>query len=274
MLISTVSFAVVNVIIKSLNHFHPFELVFFRCSVSLLICFVQIKAAGIPFFGNNIKLLLLRGIAGVTALSMFFFLLQKVALGTAVTLQYLSPVFSALIGVCMLSEKIRPIQWFSLIGGFVGVLLLQKGDLELDNWWLVLGLLTAAIAGLAYNAVRMCRKTDHYLTCVLYFPLLGTPLAGLASIPVWIMPSGWEWLWILLLGAFTQLAQITLTKALQSDKIAGVTIYKYLGTVYAVFIGYYVFDEKINLYMILGIGIIILSLVTFQYFKIGTKKIG
>jgi drug/metabolite transporter (DMT)-like permease len=272
MLVSTLSFAVVNIIIKSMDNFHPFQLVFFRCSVALLICIVQIKSLGIPFFGNNIKMLLIRGVAGVTALSMFFFLIQKVSLGTAVTLQYLSPIFSAFIGVFMLKEKVLPIQWLALIIGVVGVALLQKGDVALDNWWLLLGLITAAIAGLAYNAVRVCRKTDHALTCVLYFPLLGTPLAGVASIPYWQMPQGWEWVWILLLGAFTQLAQVTLTKALQSDNIAGVTIYKYLGTVYALIVGYFVFDESINLFMLSGVALIVLGLITFHLIPKWVKK--
>lgn len=272
MMISTMCFAIVNVIIKSMHTFHPFQLVFFRCSVSLIICAIQIKSLGIPFFGNNIKMLLLRGVAGVTALSMFFFLIQKVALGTAVTLQYLSPIFSALIGVYMLKEKVKPIQWAALVLGLIGIVLLQKGDVELSNWWLILGLITAAIAGLAYNAVRICRKTDHALTCVLYFPLLGTPIAGVASIPFWKMPHGWEWLWILLLGGFTQLAQITLTKALQSDNIAGVTIYKYLGTVYALIIGYFFFNEAVNVFMLLGVAFIVIGLIAFHQMPKWVKK--
>ncbi len=269
MLISTVSFAVVNGLIKYLENFSEFQLVFFRCAVSLVITIVQLKTLNIRFWGNNKPILLLRGIAGVTALMMGFALIKHVPLGTAVMLNYLSPIFTAFIAVYWLREVVRPIQWFYLLLCVLGVVILKEGEVSLTLNYLLLGIGSSALAGLAYNCVRVCKETDHPLVVVLYFPLVGTPVSFLFSILFrdWVWPNLIEWGLILLLGGFTQVAQITLTKALQTDKAANATVLKYLGVVHAFLIGWLIFGEVVSWLSIVGTLIVLIGIVLF-----GLKK--
>ena len=53
MIISTIAFAVVNGIVKYLDGYGEYQLVFFRCIVSLSISFIQLKTLRIPIWGNN-----------------------------------------------------------------------------------------------------------------------------------------------------------------------------------------------------------------------------
>lgn len=265
MLISTVSFAVVNGLIKYLENFSEFQLVFFRCAVSLVITIVQLKTLNIPFWGNNKPILLLRGIAGVTALMMGFALIKHVPLGTAVMLNYLSPIFTAFIAVYWLKEVVRTMQWFYLLLCVLGVVILKEGEVSLTLNYLLLGIGSSALAGLAYNCVRVCKETDHPLVVVLYFPLVGTPVSFLFSILFrdWVWPTLIEWGLILLLGGFTQVAQITLTKALQTDKAANATVLKYLGVVHAFLIGWLIFGEVVSWLSIVGTLIVLIGIVLF-----------
>lgn len=269
MFTSTLSFALINTIIKFMDGFHPYQLVFFRSIGSLIICYFQIKRLGISIWGNNKKVLILRGVSGAIALALFFFVLQKVSFSTAITLQYLSPIFTSLIGVKLLGEKVFPVQWFSLIVCFLGVVLLSLGDLELNVFYLSIGLISAGLAGLAYNFVRISRKTDHHLLSVFYFPLIAVPLSGIGSIPYWKTPEGWDWIFVILLGVLTQIAQVSMTKALQSAKVASVTVYNYLGSVISILIGYFIFKEVPTLLMLVGILTVLIGVVLF--FKLKNK---
>ena len=58
MIVSTLAFAVVNALVKYLEDYGEFQLVFFRCIVSLLISLIQLKALRISVWGNN-KLILI-----------------------------------------------------------------------------------------------------------------------------------------------------------------------------------------------------------------------
>lgn len=83
------------------------EVVFVRCFVSMLLCFTIVFRDKLDWKGSNRKLLLARGMFGTTALYTFFITLREMPLGTAVTIQYLSPVFTTIIAIFLLKEKVK-----------------------------------------------------------------------------------------------------------------------------------------------------------------------
>ena len=95
MLISTVAFSLMQLCVKFLHHLPTHELILFRSAISLVLSLGYLLPKGINPLGNNRKFLLLRGIFGVTALSLFFVTIQNIPLASAVTIQYLSPIFTA-----------------------------------------------------------------------------------------------------------------------------------------------------------------------------------
>ncbi|HAD96065.1 MAG TPA: EamA family transporter, partial [Cryomorphaceae bacterium] len=102
MLISVLGFAFMNLTVKFLHRLPATELVLFRSLVSLVLCLYFLRKKRIKPWGNSRKYLVLRGIFGVTALSLFFYTLQKLPLGSAITIQYLSPIFTAFFGIFIL----------------------------------------------------------------------------------------------------------------------------------------------------------------------------
>ena len=77
----------------------------------------------------------------------------------------------------------------------------------------------------------------------------------------WRMPHGWDWLWLFLIGIFSQLGQIFLTNALQREKAAGVAIINYSGLIYAIFFGVIVFGEAIFPVTLLGMLLVVAGVV-------------
>src|SRR4030095_6281648 len=111
MLMATLAFATMNVFVKQLDRIPAMEIVFFRCFVSGVICSVDIARRRLDWKGNNHSLLIARGTFGTLALFTFFITLQHMHLATAVTIQYLSPIFTALIGVFVLREHVPARHW-------------------------------------------------------------------------------------------------------------------------------------------------------------------
>ena len=130
MLLATFAFAVMNVFVKQLDRIPAMEIVFFRCLVSAAICFVGIARAGADWKGNNNALLIARGSFGTLALFTFFVTVQNIPLATAVTIAYLSPIFTTLIGVFVLGEQVRRAQWFFYAIAFAGVLVIKDSILN------------------------------------------------------------------------------------------------------------------------------------------------
>ena len=281
MLLSSLSFAVVNLMIKiladqhglypSIQDYPEFELVFFRCIVSLSISATIVKMRGIPFFGHNRKWLLIRGLAGSTGLTLFFFTLTHLPMAIATVVQYTSPIFTILFAIYLNNQKVRPIQWLFFAVSIVGVGIIGFGKGDVSNFnpiWILVGLISATFSGIAYNAIIKCSKTDQPVTVVMYFPLVATPIMFVAMlIHGYVIPNGIEWLLLLAIGIMTQIAQVTMTRAFNSEAAEKVAPVKYVGAIYAVLIGFFVFDEELSMYASIGIVFVLLGVLLNTFFK-------
>ena len=243
MFLSTLAFSLANVFVKLVSHIPAMEIVFFRTTIASTFCIIGLYRANADWRGSNRRLLLLRGLFGTTALFLFFITLQNIPLASAMTIQYLSPIFTSIIAIFILSESVRSMQWVFYAVAFSGVLLIGQIDTRVSPFYLAIGIISALCSGVAYNLVRSLRGREHPLTVVLHFQLVGV-FAGFVSLFFeWRMPSGWDWLYLFLIGVFSQLGQIFLTNALQKERVAGVAIINYSGLIYALLIGALVFGE-------------------------------
>jgi len=280
MLLSSFSFALVNLIVKVLSDQHQqypliqdypvFELVLFRCLVSLSICIAIIKARKIPFFGNNIPWLITRGLAGSIGLSLFFFTLTNLPMALATIIQYLSPIFTIIFAIYINKQKVNPIQWLFFSIALIGVLIigLKEDSLPFNPIWVMVGLISAFFSGIAYNAIIKCSKTDHPITVVMYFPLVATPVAfTLTLFTEYVIPSGIEWLLLLLIGVLTQIAQVAMTRAFNADVASRVSPVKYVGAIYALAIGYFIFDETLSFFATIGVIFILIGVLLNTFLK-------
>lgn len=259
MIIAVLHFTAMSVCLKFLPHIPAVELVFFRGLLSLIFTLALLKHNNIYPWGNNKKLLIFRGLFGTIALVMLFYTLQVLPLGMAVTIQYLSPIFTVIISYFWLKEKPLPVQWLFFVVAFFGVSLIQNQTYEVNLWPIFIGIVGALFASCAYAIVRKLRQSEDVLVIVLYFPLVTVPLLLPITIYKWVTPAGYDWFFVFAIGVLTQIAQIYLTKAFKAASASEVSVGQYVGVVLAVIIGYFGFDEQLSVMSLMGIGLIMLS---------------
>lgn len=267
MLLSTFLFACMNVLVKFVSHIPAVEVVFFRSIISLVMSYVILRAQRVSVWGNNKPLLLARGASGAVGLILYFMLIQQIPLATAVTLQFLAPIVTAILAMLLLAEKVRGWQWFFFLLSFGGILLVNGFDTRVSGLHLLMGILAALGAGMAYTIIRKLKKSEHPLVIVMYFPLVTVPLTGLYSAFHWQMPQGIEWLTLLGIGVLTQFAQYFLTKSFQEDEINKVASLKYLNIFYALVFGYVFFEETFNIYTYLGMSLVVAGVILNIWYK-------
>ena len=197
------------------------------------------------------------------ALTLFFFTIQKLPIAIASTLQYLAPIFTLFFASILLSEKIRKWQWICILIAFVGVILLgiSKSSSQFtttDTWkWMIIGIISAALSGLAYVAVNKLKTTENPLNIVIYFPMISLPIMGVWCLFDFVLPQKEEWIYLLILGVFTQIAQLFMTKGFMNGDISIVTPFQYLGAIYAIMVGSLFFNEHLPYLSFIGIFLIL-----------------
>ena len=262
MLLATLLFSLMNVGVKLVPDIPAIEIIFFRSVISLIISVGMLKLRKVNLWGNNHAWLISRGLVGATALILYFITLQKIPLASAATIQYTSPVFTAILGIYIVRERIKPLQWLFFLVAFTGVLIVQGFDTRVSGFYLTLGLLSGMFSGLAYNIIRKLSTTEHPLVIVFYFPLVALPVSGLYSVFNWVPPNGWfEWVVLIAIGILTQFAQYFMTRAYQSEELSKVAILKYVGLIFALVFGFIIFDEHFNVLTYLGMTIVMAGVI-------------
>lgn len=257
MFLSTFFFAMANVCVKEISHLPAMEIVFFRCLVGVLFCWYGLRRAGAGLKGSNRGLLFLRGFFGTTALFCFFVTVQHIPLASAMTIQYLSPIFTSVIAIFLLHEKVLARQWLFYAIAFSGVLFIGRFDTRVSPFYLMLGVISAFGSGMAYNLVRSLKEREHPLTVVFHFQFIGMVAGGAMTVFSWVSPVGIDWIYLLLIGIFSQLGQVFLTDALQKEKAASVAIVVYTGLIYGITIGWFVYGEAQTFFSVIGMLLVV-----------------
>ncbi|MDG1852212.1 MAG: DMT family transporter, partial [Gammaproteobacteria bacterium] len=216
--------------------------------------------------------LILRGVAGVTALTLNFWLIQEIPLAAASTLTYLAPMSTTIIGIWFVKEKVSPLQFLFFAISFSGILVIQGFDTRVSLLHLGVGLVTCLFMGLAYNCVRKLSTSEHPLVIIFYFPLVCLPVTGLWCLLFWVQPEGLQWFYLFMVGITSQVAQYFMTRSYQLAEISTVSILNYTGIIYAIIMGYFIFGEGFNLLTYLGMGLVLVGVILNVIWKQRASK--
>jgi len=249
------------------EHLPSQQIVFVRAVVTLVYSYLLIRWSGAAsLWGDNRRLLWLRGLFGFAALSCFFFALTKLPLADATVIHYTNPVFTAVIAAVALNERINAGEWLGAALSLIGVSLIAQPSFlfgesasQLNLLYVGIALAGALSAATAYVIVRKLRETEHPLVIVFYFPFVATlgstPTAAFIDLQ-W--PSAWEWLFLIIgVAGCAQIAQVCLTKGLHAIKAGRAMAVSYLQIVFATGWGLLIFQEIPALWSLIGTALVI-----------------
>ncbi len=267
MLFATFLFTLMNIFVKLVPHIPVVEIILFRSVISLVMSYSILKYQGISPLGNNKRYLFIRGFFGVLALVLYFNTLQNMPLASAVTIRYLTPIFTALFGIYILGEKVFKMQWLFFAVSLAGIILIKGFDSRISTLHFLMGVGSALFSGIAYNSIRKLRFTDHPLVIIMYFPLIAIPFCLIYAFFDWVTPVGLDWLYLLLIGLLTQFAQYFMTKAYQADEASKVSSVNYLGFIFALSAGVFIFHEDYSIKILMGMLLVLAGVFLNIFYK-------
>jgi drug/metabolite transporter (DMT)-like permease len=251
MLLSAFAFSLMTVFVKLAGGRLPWqELVFARAAVTLVLSYISLRRAHIPAFGTHRMLLVVRGVFGFLGLSSVYYAVTHLPLAEATMIQYLHPPLTAALASVVLGERFERSVVFAMALGLAGLLLVSQPQAlfgavaaPLDPAGLLAAFLGAFFSACAYVSVRKLGHSEHPLVIVFYFPLVALPAAlpSLVSHALW--PEGIEWLWLLLLGVFTQIGQVAITRGFLSNAAGRMAAFSYVQVLFAAIWGALLFHE-------------------------------
>ena len=257
-------FSVMSLLVKEAGTRLPSaQIVLARAVVTFVLSRAMLRRAGVNPWGHDRRRLALRGLVGASSITCFYYSLVHLPIAEATVIQYMNPVFTAILAGALLGERMGRREVACLLLSLAGVVLVTHpaalfgGEARLNPWHVGIALAGALSAASAYTTIRALRD-EHPLVVVFYLPVMTIPtavplLAGAA--PRW--PTPLEWLVLLGVGVSTQVAQLYMTRGLQMERAGRATSVGYLQIVFAAAWGILFFGEVPDAWSVAGAVLIV-----------------
>ncbi|RXJ81259.1 DMT family transporter [Arcobacter sp. F2176] len=274
MLFASLLFAFMGAFAKELSSsMSSIEVVFFRNIFGVVLIAISLYKKPVKQIGGKPLLLFFRGFVGFLALLTFFYNISNISLAEAMTFSKTSTIFTAIFAYIFIKEKLGLRGWIGVFIGFIGILFITKFDgstLDKTDW---LGIFSGVGAALAYTSVRELRTFYDTRVIVLSFMTIGTigpiilmVIANFYSNSTFdfmfgkfTMPNLNDLLYITLMGITATFAQIYMTKAYGVAKAGIVGTISYSNLIFAIILGVILGDKFPDIWISLGIILIIIS---------------
>ena len=261
----------------------PGEAVFFRSFFALPVIIGWLALSGDLRTGlktNNPWGHLFRGMFGVCAMAFAFAGLGLLPLPEVTVLGYAAPIMTVVFAAFVLGERIRLIRISAVFLGLIGVVIVmlpQLGNESLGTaarWGVALVLLSATLRAMAHVYIRKLVQKETTSSVVFYFAMTASFLSLLTSPFGWVWPDTITAAQLIGAGLVGGVAQILLTSAYKHAEAAFLAPVDYASILFALVIGYTVFNEIPTVQTVIGAAVIIAAgvLIIWRERQLGVKR--
>ena len=274
MFISVCAFSLMDLIVKWSEQYPLGEVLFFRGFFGIMPLLFLIPPERFKnfYYTKRAGLHFLRCISGLIALISIFIALRSLPLATVVSITFAAPIFTTILSIIFLSEKVGFYRWLAVLVGFIGIIIISEPGFSSLNFYYIYPIIFCL--GLSYVAIaiRQLSKTEPVWLISLNFSILIT-LAGITTIPFgWIMPSIKDLFLLSSVGILGGFANLWLSQSYKYSEVSLVSPLKYLALIFGIFFGYIIWNEIPTMKTLLGSSLVIISSIIIFRREILLKK--
>ena len=252
------SFVIMSVAGRELaGDISTFQILFWRSLIGLAIVAVLLSHSGWRQIRSaNLRIHGMRNVVHFLAQYCWFFALAHITLAEVASLEFTTPIWTAVLATLFLKESLRPRRLAAIGIGFIGVLLIVRpGFTEVQ-----LGTLAGLGAGFGYavalTSVRFLALRDTPLCILFYMMAMQLVFGILPALNDWVWPAAADWPWVVLVGITGLTAHYCITRAMKLAEAAAVTTMGFFRLPLVALIGYLVYGEVVEVWLFIGSALI------------------
>lgn len=259
---ATILFASVNVLVKWEVALYPVgEVAFFRSLFGLIPCYLLIlPRTGLAVLrtqrpADHLK----RAVSQLCSMMSLFLAFHLMPLASAIAISFSSPLFTTLLSIVILKEKVGIHRWSALIVGFAGVLLVTRPDAGTLQLGALFALMNAVLISTVAIAIRRMSATESTETLTVYQLTLLTLFTALMLPFGFAVPAWRDGVLMALAGIVNGVGQYWWTRALHLAPPSAVVPFNYLSLVWATIAGFLVWRDVPSWNLLAGSAVVVLS---------------
>jgi drug/metabolite transporter (DMT)-like permease len=264
MVLTGLNFVAVTAIVKHIGNDVPAaQSAFLRYFLGLVFLIPMIRPIlAAHLTKRQLKLFVARGVVHTIAVILWFFAMARIPIADVTAMNYLSPVYVTLGAALVLKEALPPRRLAAVIIALVGaIVILRPGFREIDQGHIAM-LGTALMFAAGYLIAK--QLSGEVSAAVVVGMLSITVTIGLAPFAwaVWVPVALSDIGWLFLVACFATAGHLTMTMAFAAAPLTVTQPVTFLQLVWAVLLGWLMFGEAIDGWVVIG-GVIIMASVSF-----------
>ena len=244
-LLSVFFASIMVILIKYLSDtVNIYSILFYRGFFGFIfVLFFFIKINFNILYTNKIHIHLIRSIINAFALYFWFTSLTMSSLADISAIGNSAPIFATLLAILFLKEKIMFSRIFAILLGFIGVIIIINPTFDYVEIGHYYALYAAILWGFLVVFLKNLSKTENFFSVIFYFQLFLFLSFGAFFYKYIEIPTGMNFIFILLLALFGNLSQMCYFQALKYKDISYISPFEYLRFIFLTFCGFIFFYE-------------------------------
>ncbi|MGI9433664.1 MAG: DMT family transporter [Geminicoccaceae bacterium] len=209
-----------------------------------------------------------RGLLVALATICLFSAVSMIPLADAYSITFAAPLIVTILSIPLLGERVGWRRWSAILLGFAGVLVVIRPGFNTFHWALLLPLVTASCFALYQLLTRKAGAIpgERPMPMLFYMALVGTIAMSCLVPAYWQSVQIEAWVGMAVMGALAAIGHMMLIQALAKASAVTLSPFIYTQLIWAILLGYVLFDDWPDFWMLLG-GAIIVGSGLFVFFR-------
>jgi drug/metabolite transporter (DMT)-like permease len=208
---------------------------------------------------NRYREHLQRGLSQFGSMTCMFMAFRLLSLGSAIAISFSAPLFTTLLSIVILKEKVGVHRWSALIVGFIGVLVVTHPGAGTLTMGAFFALANAVLISSVAVAIRRMSATESTETLTIYQMTVIT-ICTMFLLPFGFTPPAWlDLAGLALAGIGNGIAQYWWTRSLSLAPPSAVVPFNYLSLIWATMLGFAIWGDVPTPSLLLGSAIVVAS---------------
>jgi drug/metabolite transporter (DMT)-like permease len=259
-IMAMVCFAMLDSVTKYVSGSVPlFMAIWFRYTVQAVLT----TAVVLPLRGRSIlrtahpKFQVLRGMLLLSTSLLAYLSLRFMPVGEFTAIVMIAPLIITLLAATLMGEKVSPLRWALVAGGFTGTVIIIRPGHDGFEWHTLLPISLAFVMAWFQTLTSKLAKTEDPATMHLYTGWVGALTCALGLPFVWqSLPSVELWGLMALVGVLGSIGHFLLILGYQRAPAATLTPYLYTQIGFAMLGGWLVFSHVPDRFAVFGMAMI------------------
>jgi len=255
--------SIVVALVRHLNqNFHIFFIVMMRNLFGLIFLLPQfIKNRGTIFQTKNIYLHVFRGGNGTISMFFWFYAVNSLPLSEAVSLSFLTPIVTTIASMIFLKEKVSKNIFMASFISFIGVIIILRPGFHKFDEGYIFSFCSIIFWTISNLIVKVMTKTDKPKTIVAHMTFFMFIFSMPFALPYLAPLNFTAFIEFFILGIISNISYKLIAEAYSKNELSILQPFDFSRLIFTSFVAYFIFDEKLDIWVFVGSLIILFALI-------------